>query len=261
MKGSRAASRTPDGTPAGVELSLTGLPPPVSQRPGSACAAGPSPGPSPWPQAASQEGGAGGLRAWRLRAINNLRRSNSTTQVPPPWTGSPRPAEPADFLALLEGGTCERRACGEQGATWNVLDEQPRGLTSPARGPASSSPSGPRRRESVLAPSFTANNRSNKGTVGNCVTTMVHNRYNPLGEDAPAQELQPDSPLPQQHHQSGRQQAGEGGSLSEPRKNNSSGSQEAHRAAGLLRRREVTEEEAERFILQVNQAAVTIQRW
>lgn len=39
MKGSRTISATPEGSPEGVDLSLIGLPPPVSQRPGSASAA------------------------------------------------------------------------------------------------------------------------------------------------------------------------------------------------------------------------------
>lgn len=44
MKGSRASSRpasTPEGSSEGVDLSLTGLPPPVSWRPNSASAAKP----------------------------------------------------------------------------------------------------------------------------------------------------------------------------------------------------------------------------
>lgn len=36
MKGTRAISSAPECSPAGVDLSLTGLPPPVSRRPGSA---------------------------------------------------------------------------------------------------------------------------------------------------------------------------------------------------------------------------------
>lgn len=39
MKGSRTISGTPEGSPEGVDLSLIGLPPPMSQRPGSASAA------------------------------------------------------------------------------------------------------------------------------------------------------------------------------------------------------------------------------
>ncbi|KAM4844082.1 centrosomal protein of 131 kDa [Thomomys bottae] len=264
MKGSRAVSRTPDGNPAGVELSLTGLPPPVSQRPGSASnakaiARSISVATGSEPRRRALEGS---------RTTNNLRRSNSTTQVNQPWTGPPRSAEPTDFLALFEGGTGERRsvgslskACGEQGATWNVLDEQPRGLASPASGLGSSPPAGPRRKESILAPSFTANNRSNKGTVGNCVTTMVHNRYTPSEKTPPPKSSNQTAPSLNNIIKAAASEAGEGSSLAEPRKNNSSGVQQARSTAGQLRRTEVTEEEAERFILQVNQAAVTIQRW
>ncbi|XP_069887739.1 centrosomal protein of 131 kDa isoform X2 [Dipodomys merriami] len=266
MKGSRTVSRTPDSNSACVELSLTGLPPPMSQRPGSASTAKPivrsisvATGSEPRRRALEASG------PGASRAINNLRRSNSTTQVNQPWTGSPRSAEPTDFLALFEGSTGERRvgskACGEQGATWNVLDDQPRSLTLPASGPGSRSPAGPRRKESILAPNFTANNRSNKGTVGNCVTTMVHNRYAPSERPPPPKSSNQTAPSLNNIIKAAASEAGEGSSFSEPRKNNSGGVQEARSTTGLLRRKEVTEEEAERFILQVNQAAVTIQRW
>ncbi|EPQ16452.1 hypothetical protein D623_10005096 [Myotis brandtii] len=70
------------------------------------------------------------------RAINNLRRSSSTTQVHQPqakqaWAGPLRPAEPPDFLMLFESspGGNQRpasvsRASSEKGATWNVLVNQ-----------------------------------------------------------------------------------------------------------------------------------------
>ncbi|XP_066237600.1 centrosomal protein of 131 kDa isoform X2 [Saccopteryx leptura] len=58
---------------------------------------------------------------------------------------------------------------------------------------------------------------------------------------------------------------GEGSSFRNPQKNCADSNHVARNnsgtAEGLLRRREVTEEEAERFIHQVNQAAITIQRW
>uniref|UniRef100_A0A2K6D4L0 Centrosomal protein 131 n=1 Tax=Macaca nemestrina TaxID=9545 RepID=A0A2K6D4L0_MACNE len=225
MKGTRAISSAPECSPAGVDLSLTGLPPPVSRRPGSAATTKPIVRSvsvvtgSEQKRKALEATGPGGSRA-----INNLRRSNSTTQVSQPRSDSPRPAEPTDFLTLFEGSPSGKKrpaslstAPSEKGATWNVLDDQPRSFTLPPNARSSSaldSPAGPRRKECTvaLAPNFTANNRSNKGAMGNCVTTMVHNRYTP-SERAP--------PL-----------------------------KSSNQTAPSLK-----------FIHQVNQAAVTIQRW
>ncbi|XP_073901002.1 centrosomal protein of 131 kDa isoform X3 [Castor canadensis] len=269
MKGSRAISEATEGTPEGMDLSLIGLPPPMSQHPSSASATKPivrsvsiATGSEPRRKTLEATGPGGS------RAINNLRRSNSTTQVNQPWTSSPRPAEPTDFLTLFEGSTSERRrvaslskAPSEKGATWNILDDQPRGFALPASVPSSSalgSPAGPRRKESTLAPSFTANNRSNKGAVGNCVTTMVHNRYTPSEKSPPLKSSNQTVPSLNNIIKAA---ASEGSSFAKPRKNFSSSNHEARISAGLLRRKEVTEEEAERFIHQVNQAAVTIQHW
>nr|XP_045744249.1 centrosomal protein of 131 kDa isoform X3 [Mirounga angustirostris] len=231
MKGSRATSGpsgAPEGSSEGVDLSLTGLPPPVTWRPNSASAAKPIArsfsvvtGSEPRRKALEGPGGS--------RTINNLRRSNSTTQVHQPpasqaWTGPLRPAGRPHFLTLFEGSSAGRKrlaglskAPSEKGATWNVLDDQPRAFTLPpdSRSPSTvDAPVGPRKRECTvpLAPNFTANNRSNKGTVGNCVTSMLHNYYTP-----------PDKAPP-------------------PKSSN-------HTAPSL------------KFIHQVNQAAVAIQRW
>lgn len=124
----------------------------------------------------------------------------------------------------------------------------------------------PRRRECTvpLAPNFTANNRSNKGTVGNCVTGMVHNHYTPSERTPPPKSSNHTAP-PLNNILKAATDEGESSHLGKPQKNvarsnhavqNNSGS-----AAGLLGWKEVTEEEAERFIHQVSQAAVTIQRW
>ncbi|XP_034881702.1 centrosomal protein of 131 kDa isoform X2 [Mirounga leonina] len=231
MKGSRATSGpsgAPEGSSEGVDLSLTGLPPPVTWRPNSASAAKPIArsfsvvtGSEPRRKALEGPGGS--------RTINNLRRSNSTTQVHQPpasqaWTGPLRPAGRPHFLTLFEGSSAGRKrlaglskAPSEKGATWNVLDDQPRAFTLPpdSRSPSTvDAPVGPRKRECTvpLAPNFTANNRSNKGAVGNCVTSMLHNYYTP-----------PDKAPP-------------------PKSSN-------HTAPSL------------KFIHQVNQAAVAIQRW
>ncbi|XP_031208678.1 centrosomal protein of 131 kDa isoform X2 [Mastomys coucha] len=271
MKGSRTITATPEGSPEGVDLSLIGLPPPMSQRPGSASAAksifrsvSVATGSEPRKKAVEATGPGG------PRAINNLRRSNSTTQVNQSWTGS-RPAEPTDFLMLFEGSTSGRRrvaslskVSSEKGATWNVLDDRPRGLALPAsaQGPSSLDCAlGPRRKECSLAPSFTANNRSNKGAVGNCVTTMVHNHYASSKKVSPPKSSNQTAPSLNNIVKAAAREGGEGSDLGKPRKNFSSGSQSARGTTGLLRRKEVTEEEAERFIHQVNQAAVTIQRW
>ncbi|XP_060242258.1 centrosomal protein of 131 kDa isoform X3 [Meriones unguiculatus] len=294
MKGSRTISATPEGSPEGVDLSLVGFPLPMAQRPSSASATKSivrsiSMATDSEPRKKALEAaGPGGSRA-----INNLRRANSATQVNQAWAGSPRPAEPTDFLTLFEGGTRGRRrvaslskASSEKGATWNVLDDQPRGLALPAsvQSPSTLDPAlGPRRKECALAPSFTANNRSNRGAVGNCVTTMVHNHYAPSKKASPpkssnqtASSLKPPPGLgpwtaqgqswPSLHPVSNlvkaaAREGSEGSDFVKPRKNFSSGGHSARGTTGLLRRKEVTEEEAERFIHQVNQAAVTIQRW
>lgn len=276
MKGSQATSsppRPPEGSLEGLDLSLTGLPPPMSRRPNSASAAKPiarsisvATGSEPKRKALEATG------PGSARAINNLRRSSSTTQVHQPqakqaWAGPLRPAEPPDFLTLFESSPGGNRrpasvssASSEKGATWNILDDQPRALPSPpdARSPcALDVPAGPRRREGTvsLAPNFTANNRSNKAAVGNCVTTMVHNNHAPA-DTAPKSSNRAAPALNNLVKAATREGEGSGCGKPQNAARNSAGP-----AGGLLRRREVTEEEAERFIHQVNQAAITIQRW
>nr|XP_019591264.1 PREDICTED: centrosomal protein of 131 kDa [Rhinolophus sinicus]XP_019591266.1 PREDICTED: centrosomal protein of 131 kDa [Rhinolophus sinicus] len=285
MKGSRAISGPsgpPKGSLEGVDLSLTGLPPPLSRRPNSERSITKPIGRSisvvtdsePRRKALEATGPDG------TRAINNLRRSNSTTQVHQPqaiqaWTGPLRLAEPPDFLTLFEGSPSGRKrpaslskASSEKGATWNVLDDQPRTCTLPpdTRSPSTpETPLGPRRRECTvpLAPSFTANNRSNKGAVGNCVTTMVHNHYAPA-ETAPPKSSNHTAPSLNNLVKAATNE-GDSSSFGKLPKNLASSRRvfrnNSAATTGLLRRREVTEEEAERFIHQVNQAAITIQRW
>ncbi|XP_003496925.1 centrosomal protein of 131 kDa isoform X2 [Cricetulus griseus] len=272
MKGSRTISAAPEGSPEGVDLSLVGLPPPMSQRPSSASATksivrsvSVATGTEPRKKALEAAGPGGS------RAINNLRRSNSTTQVNQSWTSSPRPADPSDFLMLFEGGASGRRrmaspskASSEKEASWNVLDDQPRGFGLPASVQSPStldSALGPRRKECALAPSFTVNNRSNKGAVGNCVTTMVHNHYSSLKKASPPKSSNQTAPSLNNIIKAAAHESTEGSDFGKPRKNFSGGSHSTRGATSLLRRKEVTEEEAERFIHQVNQAAVTIQRW
>ncbi|PNJ88466.1 CEP131 isoform 1 [Pongo abelii] len=278
MKGTRAIGSVPERSPASVDLSLTGLPPPVSRRPGSAATTKPIVRSvsvvtgSEQKRKALEATGPGGSRA-----INNLRRSNSTTQVSQPRSGSPRPAEPTDFLMLFKGSPSGKKrlaslstAPSEKGATWNVLDDQPRGFTLPSNARSSSaldSPAGPRRKECTvaLAPNFTANNRSNKGAVGNCVTTMVHNRYTPSERAPPLKSSNQTAPSLNNIIKAATCEGSESSGFGKPPKNVSSATHSAQNNAGgstgLPRWKEVTEEEAERFIHQVNQAAVTIQRW
>nr|XP_055245465.1 centrosomal protein of 131 kDa isoform X20 [Gorilla gorilla gorilla] len=278
MKGTRAIGSVPERSPAGVDLSLTGLPPPVSRRPGSAATTKPIVRSvsvvtgSEQKRKALEATGPGGSRA-----INNLRRSNSTTQVSQPRSGSPRPTEPTDFLMLFEGSPSGKKrpaslstAPSKKGATWNVLDDQPRGFTLPSNARSSSAldaPAGPRRKECTvaLAPNFTANNRSNKGAVGNCVTTMVHNRYTPSERAPPLKSSNQTAPSLNNIIKAATCEGSESSGFGKPPKNVSSATHSARNntggSTGLPRRKEVTEEEAERFIHQVNQAAVTIQRW
>ncbi|XP_054171515.1 centrosomal protein of 131 kDa isoform X14 [Homo sapiens] len=278
MKGTRAIGSVPERSPAGVDLSLTGLPPPVSRRPGSAATTKPIVRSvsvvtgSEQKRKVLEATGPGGSQA-----INNLRRSNSTTQVSQPRSGSPRPTEPTDFLMLFEGSPSGKKrpaslstAPSEKGATWNVLDDQPRGFTLPSNARSSSaldSPAGPRRKECTvaLAPNFTANNRSNKGAVGNCVTTMVHNRYTPSERAPPLKSSNQTAPSLNNIIKAATCEGSESSGFGKLPKNVSSATHSARNntggSTGLPRRKEVTEEEAERFIHQVNQAAVTIQRW
>ncbi|XP_053767632.1 centrosomal protein of 131 kDa isoform X2 [Desmodus rotundus] len=284
MKGSRALSGAPGphkGSLEGLDLRLTGLPPPVSRRPNSASAAKPivrsisvAAGREPRRKTLEAAGPGG------PRATNNLRRSNSTTQVHQPQAGRARtdpfrPAEPPDSLTLTEGSPSGKKrpaspskAPGEKGDTGSVLDEQPRAFTLPpgARSPSTlDAPAGPWKREhaTMLAPSFTANNRSNKAAVGNCVTTMVHNRYAPT-DAAPPKSSNHTAPSLNNLIKAASDEGGGSGS-GKPQKNLTGSKPVAQNNTGapesLLRRREVTEEEAERFIHQVNQAAITIQRW
>ncbi|XP_049624667.1 centrosomal protein of 131 kDa [Suncus etruscus] len=285
MKGIRPAG-SPSGaagsTLDGVDLTLTGLPPPLFRRPSSATAT------KPFTRSVSAVvGGESRRRAQPPTApgdspVNNLRRSSSATQVnapaSPAWAEPPSTAEPLDFLALFEGSpdgqkqpSSLEKAPSEQSATWNVLDEQPRAFPLPSDSwsppTAPEARPSPRRRECTvtLAPSFTANNRSSKGAVGNRVTAMVHNRHSPAEKAPPPKSSNHLAPPLNNIVKAAAGEAQEGGACPRSQKNLDGGPQVARSSAGgalgPLRRKEVTEEEAERFIHRVNQAAVTIQRW
>ncbi|KAM9177570.1 centrosomal protein of 131 kDa [Mergus octosetaceus] len=252
-----------------VDLSLTGLPVPVLRRPSSA---------SPAKHVARSlsvvadgKPKRNALEDAGSRAINNLRRSNSTTQVAPRASSGHSLEQTGAFLAFFESasggrkkGTTPSTASPEQKTTWNVLDDQPRALPAPSISGAAEPAAGMRKKEAavLLAANFTANNRSNKGAMGNCVTTMVHNNYTADKGPTPKSSNQAPSSNLNNVVKASANEESESSSLVKSQKNFSSNNIAArNNTGGLPRRREVTEEEAERFIQQVNLAAVTIQRW
>uniref|UniRef100_A0A4W4DSP2 Centrosomal protein 131 n=2 Tax=Electrophorus electricus TaxID=8005 RepID=A0A4W4DSP2_ELEEL len=214
------------------------------------------------------------------RAVKNLRRSNSTTQVNQQANISLSEEQTEDFMALFDSSSDGRRKLASltkappDRTTWNVLDEQTRAfpLPSSARSTCSvDSPAALKKRDSgvSLAANFTANNRSNKGAVGNSVTTILHNNHSekPLTPKSSNQKPCFNNIIKATVNDEGTQ---EGASLTKSQKNFSSTSSGSNNNASVSRgphsprsacRREVTEEEAERFIQQVSHAAVTIQRW
>uniref|UniRef100_A0A673K7B4 Centrosomal protein of 131 kDa n=1 Tax=Sinocyclocheilus rhinocerous TaxID=307959 RepID=A0A673K7B4_9TELE len=118
------------------------------------------------------------------RAIKNLRRSNSTTQV----NQQANTSRTEDFLALFNSSSDGRRKLAslsktsKDHTTWNILDDQPRAFPVPSSSHSTcsmDSPTGMKKREAgvSLAANFTANNRSNKAAVGNSVTTILHNNH------------------------------------------------------------------------------------
>ncbi|XP_073462955.1 centrosomal protein of 131 kDa isoform X1 [Aquarana catesbeiana] len=206
------------------------------------------------------------------RAINNLRRSNSTTQVTPENSDLLSGDQTEDFLAFFQSSSIGRKKLHglaktppERKTTWNLLDEQSRvfPIPSSARSASSVQSMGMKRREMpALAPSFPANNRSNKGAVGNTVTTMVHNDYSSGERGLSAKSS--NQKTPSLNNQRTTPSDDPGSSFQKSQKNLSGANNLGRNYTGgssPQKRREVTAEEAERFILQVNNAAITIQRW
>ncbi|XP_066470557.1 centrosomal protein of 131 kDa isoform X7 [Tiliqua scincoides] len=276
MKSARGSSSSFQGVGASaVDLSLTGLSMQVLQRPSSA-----SPGKhiarsisvitenKPKRNILEDAGFA------TSRAMNNLRRSNSTTQVNQQVNGAFSSAEHhSDFLTFFDSSSGGRKKLAslskvspEKKTTWNILDEQPR--TFPAPSSTRETPAGMRKKEiSVpLAANFTANNRSNKGAMGNCVTTMVHNNYSTV-DKAPAPKSSNQATISLNNIiKATSNEDTESSSYIKSQKNFSSSNIQARNnnsssSSNPPRRQEVSEEEAEQFINQVNLAAVTIQRW
>ncbi|XP_028824826.1 centrosomal protein of 131 kDa isoform X2 [Denticeps clupeoides] len=211
------------------------------------------------------------------RSVKNLRRSSSTTQVNQQAgsISSLSEGHAHDFLPTFHSSSEGRKKLASLSkaspdrTTWNILDEQPRALpgSSSARSVGSlDSPTGPKKRDGgvALAANFTANNRSNKGAVGNSVTTILHNNYSekPLTPKSSNQKPSFNNILKATVND---ESLLENGSLTKSQKNFSSSSSTSNNNAPpsptQSRRREVSEEEAERFIQQVNQAVVVIQRW
>ncbi|CAB1312994.1 unnamed protein product, partial [Coregonus sp. 'balchen'] len=111
---------------------------------------------------------------------------------------------------------------------------------------------------------------SNKGAVGNSVTTILHNNYSdkPLTPKSSNQKPSFNNILKATVNDEGPLESSslttksqKNFSSSSSTSNNNAAQRSPRGSPSLPRRREVTEEEAERFIQQVNQAAVTIQRW
>ncbi|XP_074116487.1 centrosomal protein of 131 kDa isoform X2 [Sminthopsis crassicaudata] len=280
MKSSRASSSPacyPEDNLEGMELSLTGLPLLVSRRPNSASPAKPiARSISVITENKPRRNALESTGLGNSRAINNLRRSSSTTHVNQQLNGTLSTDQPTDFLTFDSSTGGRKKLAGlcktspEKRTTWNILDDQPRVFTisSSARSTNTVESSvGLRKKEGTisLAPNFTANNRSNKGAVGNCVTTMVHNNYNTIDKVPPPKSSNQAASSLNNIIKATTNEDNESSSFMKSQKNLSSNNNVTRNntssTAGLLKRKEVTEEEAERFIHQVNLAAITIQRW
>ncbi|XP_034049625.1 centrosomal protein of 131 kDa isoform X2 [Thalassophryne amazonica] len=272
MHPTRSPSSIPTGVPDRVlDLSLTGTQLSLSKRPSSASS-------GKYFRSVSVAGDSRAKRNTQSdassRAIKNLRRSNSTTQVNQQDNSTLSQERNEDNLALIDSSLDRRKKVSTLSkvspdrTTWNMLDDQPR-LFSTHSGPRSTrsvdTPTASQKKREpgvTLAATFTANNRSNKGTVGNSVTTILHNNYSekPLTPKSSNQKPSFNNILKATANDD---VSLERSSLTKSQKNFSSSSSTSNRKtpASASGRREVTEEDAERFVQQVNEAAVTIQRW
>ncbi|XP_005805465.1 centrosomal protein of 131 kDa isoform X2 [Xiphophorus maculatus] len=281
-------TRSPSSVPScssgdAVDLSLLGSRLSVSKRPSSA-----SPGKhfsrsvsvSVAADGRGKRNTLSGTNSGSCRSIKNLRRSNSTTQVNQQANLSLSQEQSGDYLTLFDSSSDGRKKLASlskaspERTTWNILDDQPRifPLHASSRSTGSmDSPTSLKKKEPgiPLAATFTANNRSNKGAVGNSVTTILHNNYSekPLTPKSSNQKPSFNNILKATANDEVQL---ENGSVTKSQKNFSSSSSTSNNRSPVSaqrcspvppRRREVTEQEAERFIQQVNQAAVAIQRW
>ncbi|XP_053727465.1 centrosomal protein of 131 kDa isoform X3 [Synchiropus splendidus] len=273
MHATRSPSSIPSAPPGGVlDLSLTGTSLAMSKRPSSA-----SPGKYFSRSVSVATDGRGKRNTLSdssfsgSRSIKNLRRSNSTTQVNQPTNVASSLDQNGDYLTVLDHSPDVSRLSktSHDRTTWNILDDQPQVLHPHSSSHSSvDSPTSQKRREVgiSLAASFTANNRSNKGAVGNSVTTILHNNYSekPLTPKSSNQKPTFNNLLKASANDD---VSLDHGSLTKYQKNFSSSSNNRSSVSAqasspvLPQRREVSEEEAERYIQQVNRAAVTIQCW
>ncbi|XP_014838382.1 PREDICTED: centrosomal protein of 131 kDa-like isoform X2 [Poecilia mexicana] len=284
MHTTRSASSVPPCSSGdAVDLSLLGSRLSVSKRPSSA-----SPG-KHFSRSVSVSVAADGrgkrntlsdTNSGSCRSIKNLRRSNSTTQVNQQANLGLSQEQSGDYLTLFDSSSNGRKKLASlsktspERTTWNILDDQPRIFPPHASSRSTGSMDSPtslKKKEPgiPLAATFTANNRSNKGAVGNSVTTILHNNYSekPLTPKSSNQKPSFNNILKATANDEVQL---ENGSVTKSQKNFSSSSSTSNNRSPVSaqrcspvppRRREVTEQEAERFIQQVNQAAVTIQRW
>ncbi|XP_061866727.1 centrosomal protein of 131 kDa isoform X2 [Colius striatus] len=270
MKSTRSSPSSQGACPGSVDLSLRGVPALLPRRPSSArparhMARSVSVTADSKPRRkALDEAGSG--------AMNNLRRSSSTTQVNQWVTSAQSSEQMGDLLTFSESCPEERqklegslsKTSSDKKTTWNVLDDQPRVFSGPSGSHGAGPAAGMRRKEGtmLLAANFTANNRSNKGTVGNCVTTMVHNNYS-TADKGPAPKSSNQAPSSLNNVVKATSNEDSESSFAKSQKNFSSNNIVTHNnnSSSLAQRTEVTEEEAERFIQQVTSAAITIQRW
>uniref|UniRef100_A0A8D0H3U8 Centrosomal protein 131 n=1 Tax=Sphenodon punctatus TaxID=8508 RepID=A0A8D0H3U8_SPHPU len=253
MKSTRSSSSFQGANVDGVDLSLTGLPLQVLRRPSSACPAK--------------------YIARSISVITESKPKRNPLVTGAQWSEILRrswdrtskamwslgPDLPGDFLTFFDSSTGGRKklaglskASPEKKTTWNILDDQPRLFPTPSG--ARETPTGMRKRETSvsLAHNFTANNRSNKGAMGNCVTTMVHNNYS-TADKAPAPKSSNKAATSLNNIiKATSNEDTESSSYMKSRKNFSSNNlltqNNASGAGGPLRRQEVSEEEAERCV-------------
>uniref|UniRef100_A0A3B3CPS8 Centrosomal protein 131 n=1 Tax=Oryzias melastigma TaxID=30732 RepID=A0A3B3CPS8_ORYME len=209
------------------------------------------------------------------RSIKNLRRSNSTTQV----NQQANPDQTDDYLALFDSSSDGRKKLASlsktERTTWNILDDQPRTFAQHSSSHSTGSmelPTSLKKKEPgvPLAASFTANNRSNKGTVGNSVTTILHNNYSEKPLTPKSSNQKPSNLLKATAND---EVSLENSSVTKSQKNfsfSSSASNNRSSVSGHCSPPSCTETLLLwfvtplftcRFIQQVNQAAVTIQCW
>uniref|UniRef100_A0A8C7EEB9 Centrosomal protein 131 n=1 Tax=Nothoprocta perdicaria TaxID=30464 RepID=A0A8C7EEB9_NOTPE len=228
---------------AGAELSLAGLAAPVARRPGSAALA---------------------RHVARSVSVAADGKAKRNALVSPE---KPRPAlaarweagcagELRDFLAFFDSPSGGRKkgaplskTSPERKTTWNVLV---RSTGCPQAAGWSWCSAGC----SLMLPLSSLHTRSNKGAMGNCVTTMVHNNYSTSDKGpAPKSSNQAPSSLNNVIKATSNEES-ESSSFMKSQKNFSSNNIMTHNNNTLL-----TLPFPCRFIQQVNLAAVTIQRW